>query len=107
MRLVNGPGRSNGRDLFDTALAGGAQALGQATTGLAVGAAADLVGLDGADPFIATARDDAILDRWLFTLGDRAVRDVMVAGRWQVTDRQHRLDASIDQKFRGVLARLC
>ncbi len=107
VRLVNGPGRSNGRDLFDTALAGGAQALGQTITGLTVGASADLVVLDGADPFIATAKDDAILDRWLFTLGDRAVRDVMVAGRWQITDRQHRLDASIDQKFRGVLARLC
>ena len=107
VRLVNGPGRSNGRDLFDAALAGGAQALGQASSGLQVGAAADLVVLDGADPFIATARDDTILDRWLFALGDRAVRDVMVAGRWQITDRQHRLDASIDEKFRGVLASLC
>ena len=107
VRLVNGPGRSNGRDLFDTALAGGAQALGQATSGLQVGAAADLVVLDGSNPFIATAKGDAILDRWLFALGDRAVRDVMVAGRWQIIDRQHRLDASIDQKFRGVLARLC
>ena len=49
--------------------------------------------LDGADPFIATAKDDTLLDRWLFALGDRAVRDVMVAGRWQITERQHRLDA--------------
>ena len=107
VRLVNGPGRSNGRDLFDGALVGGAQALGQATSGLQVGASADLVVLDGADPFIATARGDSILDRWLFALGDRAVRDVMVAGRWQISDRQHRLDGSIDEKFRGVLARLC
>lgn len=107
VRLVTGPGRSNGRDLFDIALAGGAQALGQATSGLRVGASADLVVLDGADPFIASASSDAILDRWLFALGDRAVRDVMVAGRWQVIARQHRLDASIDQKFRGVLQRLC
>ena len=107
VRLVNGPGRSNGRDLFDTALAGGAQALGQATSGPQVGAAADLVVLDGADPFIATAKSDTILDRWLFTVGDRAVRDVMVAGRWHITEGRHRLDASIDQKFRGVLARLC
>ena len=107
VRLVNGPGRSNGRDLFDAALLGGAQALGQASSGLQVGASADLVVLDGADPFIATAGGDTILDRWLFALGDRAVRDVMVAGRWQISDRQHRLDASIDEKFRGVLARLC
>ncbi|MBE0581870.1 formimidoylglutamate deiminase [Devosia sp.] len=106
VRLVNGPGRSNGRDLFEVALAGGAQALGQVTSGLQVGASADLVVLDGTDPFIATATGDTILDRWLFALGDRAVRDVMVAGRWQITDRHHRLDASIDDKFRGVLARL-
>ncbi|WP_316356062.1 formimidoylglutamate deiminase [Devosia sp.] len=106
VRLVNGPGRSNGRDLFEVALAGGAQALGQAPSGLQVGASADLVVLDGADPFIATATGDTILDRWFFALGDRAVRDVMVAGRWQITDRHHRLDASIDDKFRGVLARL-
>lgn len=107
VRLVTGPGRSNGRDLFDMALAGGAQALGQATSGLRVGASADLVVLDGADPFVASASSNAILDRWLFAVGDRAVRDVMVAGRWQITDRQHRLDASIDEKFRGVLQRLC
>lgn len=106
VRLVNGPGRSNGRDLFDTALAGGAQALGQAISGLQVGAPADLVVLDGADPFIATAKGDTIVDRWLFALGDRAVRDVMVAGRWQIIERQHRLDATIDSNFRGVLARL-
>jgi formimidoylglutamate deiminase len=107
VRLVDGPGRSNGRDLFEAALPGGAQALGQATSRLQVGAAADLVVLDGDDPFIGTATGDAIIDRWLFVLGDRAVRDVMVAGRWHISSRQHRLDATIDEKLRRVLARLC
>jgi formimidoylglutamate deiminase len=107
VRLVDGPGRSNGRDLFEAALAGGAQALGQPTAGLKVGAAADLVVLDGNDAFIAAADGDTVLDRWIFARGDHAVRDVMVAGAWQVQDRRHHLDETIDQAFAEVLKRLC
>jgi formimidoylglutamate deiminase len=105
-RLASGPGKSVGRSLFDAALKGGAQALGQPLGGIAVGNTASFVVLDGADPYIAAANDDQLLDRWLFALGDRVVRDVMVAGRWRIWDRGHAKDAEIDCAFGAVLAKL-
>jgi len=100
------PGASVGRTIFDAALAGGAQALAQPLGRIEPGATASLVVLDGDDPFVAVARGDAILDRWLFALGDRAVRDVMVAGEWRIRDGRHADEAAIDESFREVLARL-
>lgn len=105
-RLADGPGRSTGRSLFDAALLGGAQALGQPLGAIETGRTASLVVLDGEDPYIATANGDAILDRFLFALGDGAVRDVMVAGVWRIRDRRHEDDAAIDRAFRAVLERL-
>jgi formimidoylglutamate deiminase len=105
-RLAAGPGRSVGRTIFDTALRGGTQALGQKLGAIAPGRVASFAVLDDQEPFIGAASGDQILDRWLFALGDRAVRDVMVAGRWRIRDRQHERDGPIDAAFRQVLAKL-
>ncbi|ODN72399.1 formimidoylglutamate deiminase [Methylobrevis pamukkalensis] len=106
VRVVTGPGRSNGRTLYDTALAGGWQAAGERVHGLRVGAPASLLVLDGEDAFLAAARGDTRLDRWIFALGDRAVRDVMVEGVWRIADRRHADDAAIDAAFAAAIARL-
>lgn len=95
-----------GRTLFDDALSGGAQALGQPTGELAVGKRADLLVLDGGDPYLQTARGDAILNRWLFAGGDRQVRDVMVAGHWRVRGGRHALEEQSAREFAGVLREL-
>jgi len=95
-----------GRTLFDAALTGGAQALGQPTGELAVGKRADLLVLDGGDPYLQSARGDAILNRWLFAGGDRQVRDVMVAGQWRVRDGRHALEEQSARDFAGVLREL-
>jgi len=95
-----------GRTLFDGALAGGAQALGQPTGALAVGKRADLLVLDGNDPYLQTASGDAILNRWLFAGGDRQVRDVMVAGQWRVRDGKHALEEQSAREFTDVLHEL-
>jgi len=105
-RLAAGPGRSVGRTIFDTALRGGAQALGQPLGAIAPGKIASFAVLDDEEPFIGAASGDQVLDRWLFALGDRAVRDVMVAGRWCIRNRQHERDAPIDAAFRQVLTKL-
>lgn len=105
-RLAAGPGASVGRTMHDAALAGGARAAGLGTAGLRPGAPADLVVLDGANPFIAAARDDAILDRWLFALGGDVVRDVMVGGRFVIREGRHEADEAIDRAFLGTLRRL-
>ena len=51
--LSDGAGRSTGANLFRGALAGGGQALGRPSCGIAVGEPADLVSLKGADPYFA------------------------------------------------------
>jgi cytosine/adenosine deaminase-related metal-dependent hydrolase len=56
------------------------------------GAPADLVVLDYAAP--APVRGSSFAGHWVFGLGSRAVRDVMVAGEWVVLDRRPtRVDA--------------
>ena len=95
-----------GRTLFDAALAGGAQAMGQPVAGLAVGQRADWLVLDGNDPYLATAHEDAILNRWLFAGGDRQVRDVLVNGKWAVREGHHADEIESSQDFTRVLKAL-
>ncbi|MFK0313187.1 formimidoylglutamate deiminase [Pseudomonas sp. NPDC090233] len=95
-----------GRTLYDAALSGGAQALGQPVGELAVGKRADWLVLDGQDPYIAMADGDAILNRWLFAGGDRQVRDVMVNGQWVVREGRHGQEGESAQAFLEVLRQL-
>ncbi len=83
-----------GRTLFDAAL------------GLAVGKRADWLVLDGNDPYLATAEDDSILNRWLFAGGDRQVRDVMVNGQWTVRGGRHAGEEESARAFAQVLREL-
>ena len=95
-----------GRTLFDAALDGGTQALGQPIGRLEVGKRADWVVLDGNDPYLATATDDGILNRWLFAGGDRQVRDVLVNGQWVVRDGRHAGEEDSSRAFTQVLREL-
>ncbi|NWF14239.1 formimidoylglutamate deiminase [Pseudomonas reactans] len=92
-----------GRTLFDAALDGGAQALGQPIGRLEVGKRADWIVLDGNDPYLATATEDGILNRWLFAGGDRQVRDVLVNGKWVVRDGHHAGEEDSGRAFTHVL----
>lgn len=67
--LAQAERHSTGRDLFERALAGGAQALGQQKFGIEEGAPADMVGLDASDPSFFGRNADAILDSWIFAAG--------------------------------------
>ncbi|MBI6907420.1 formimidoylglutamate deiminase [Pseudomonas palleroniana] len=92
-----------GRTLFDAALDGGTQALGQPIGRLEVGKRADWIVLDGSDPYLATAIEDGILNRWLFAGGDRQVRDVLVNGKWVVRDGHHAGEEESSRAFTQVL----
>ena len=92
-----------GRTLFDAALDGGAQALGQPIGRLEVGRRADWLVLDGNDPYLATASEDGILNRWLFAGGDRQVRDVLVNGKWVVREGRHADEEDSNRAFTQVL----
>ncbi len=105
-RLYRGDQPMVGRTLYDAALAGGAQALGQPIGELAVGKRADWLVLDGQDPYLAVADGDAILNRWLFAGGDRQVRDVMVNGQWVVRQGRHGQEEESAVAFVEVLRQL-
>lgn len=94
---------STGRALFDGAFAGGSAALGVSGEGIAVGQAADLVSLD--TERLAGARDDAILDGWIFA-GRAHVDSVWVRGVKQVEGGRHRLHDQAARAFNAVLRQL-
>jgi formiminoglutamate deiminase len=99
------PGASNGRALFDAALAGGAAALGAGDATIAEGASADLVSLDPDHPTLAGKSGDAILDAWIFA-GGAAVDGVWVRGEQAVTGGRHHARDRIAVRFRATMRRL-
>jgi formimidoylglutamate deiminase len=98
-------GRSTGRALFDGALAGGAQALGAAESGLKPGAPADLVSLQGDHPVLAGRSGDAVLDSWIFA-GTALVDCVWRRGLKLVVDGRHLRRAQTAEKYKETLTRL-
>ncbi|MCK1683978.1 formimidoylglutamate deiminase [Bradyrhizobium sp. 147] len=104
--LSSGAGRSTGRTLFDHALAGGAQAMGQTTVGLASGARADIVTLDTAHPSLAGRARDAVIDGWIFAAGSGAVDCVWVGGDKVVEGGRHKLRQAARERFNASVRRL-
>lgn len=98
--------RSAGRFLYESGLAGGAQALGRSCGALQAGYLADIVCLDGNSLALAGAREDEILDTWIFAGDDRLVTEVWSAGRHVVEGGRHRTREAIEARYRKVLARL-
>jgi formiminoglutamate deiminase len=96
------PGQSNGRALFDAAVAGGNVALGADGGGLAEGAPADFVSLDPSHPTLAGKDEDAILDAWIFAGGAR-VDCTWVRGQKLVESGRHIRADAIAKRFRKVM----
>lgn len=89
--------------LYQQALRGGAQACGTAIGKLAVGYRADWLVLDGDDPYLASAPDASILNRWLFAGGKEQIRDVFVAGQQVIEQGRHALQQQSSAEFLQVL----
>jgi formimidoylglutamate deiminase len=68
--------------LFERVLAGGAAAAGFRRWGFVAGARADLVVVDATDPSLRWVPPEHLLDGLVFSSPGRALREVMVAGRW-------------------------
>jgi formimidoylglutamate deiminase len=95
-----------GTRLWRDAAVHGGIALGQPVGSIAVGSRADWLVLDAAHPSMAGAAAETALDHLLFAGGSRAIRDVMVAGRWVVKDRQHPAESASAAAFRELMSRL-
>ncbi len=100
------PGGSTGRALYDQALRGGARALGAEFTGLAAGGPADIVSLNTGHAAFAGAKDDALLDAWIFNAGNGGVDCVWVNGVKQVEGGRHRARGDVSQAFFKVMKQL-
>ena len=104
--LADGSESHVGTRLWRDAALNGAQALGQPVGRIAVGYRADWLALDAAHPAMAGAAADAALDRLVFAGAERAIRDVMVGGRWVVKDHRHAADEELRGQFAAVVANL-
>jgi formiminoglutamate deiminase len=101
--VVAGNSASTGRVLFETALKGGSQALGGATSGLTEGGFADIVSLDAGNVALAGRSDDAILDSWIFGAGRSLVDCVWARGRKVVRNGRHHARETTALRFRQKL----
>ena len=95
-----------GTRLWQDAAIYGAQAIGQPVGMIAAGRRADWLVLDAAHPSMAGAAANTALDHLLFAGGDAAIRDVMVAGRWVIKNRRHRLEEDLRRQFAEAVQRL-
>ncbi|TWI66219.1 formimidoylglutamate deiminase [Pseudoduganella lurida] len=96
--------RRVGDYLWQSALAGGAQAAGRKVGALAAGCVADLLVLDAAHPNVAPP--PATLNGFVFGGNDNLVQDVLAGGRWVVRGREHVAQQAIATRFRSTLAEL-
>ena len=98
-------GASTGAALYNSALLGGAQALG-ASMGLATGNSADFLTLDPGHPSLTGAAADGWLDRLIFAAGRSAIDTVWRRGRQVVAGGRHHDRERIAARYRAVLAKL-
>ena len=95
-----------GTALWQQAVDGGAQALGETSSGLKVGAVADIVRVDTDRPEFAGTSPEALLDTLVFAPRPHAIADVWVGGEQVVEGGRHRARSSIDAGYRSALAYL-
>jgi cytosine/adenosine deaminase-related metal-dependent hydrolase len=91
--------QSTGRAIMETALVGGAQALGGGGGAIAVGASADFVSLNEQHVALSCRAADALLDAWIFASSGDVVDCVWVAGRQVVKGGRHVAREQIEKEF--------
>ena len=107
--VLAGPTRPRqhiGRNLWEAACAGGAQALGQPLGSLTPGRRADLVVLDRDHDRMIGHQPDSALDAFVFSAGPAAIRDVYVGGRRLIENRRHRSEDEIRANFARTMREL-
>ena len=103
--MAGAEGASTGEALYRAALAGGAQALGQAVGAIAIGQRADFVVLDIMNPAFGS-NPDTWLDSYIFNAGRKAISTVMTGGTIQVDHGRHKARDAVVARFRQTLDRV-
>lgn len=101
---------SVGENLWQAAWQGGMQAsaphMAHALDADDTAHTADFIVLDDTAPLLAARGKRSIVDSFIFAGNTPLVRDVMVAGRWQVQAFQHRDEQRIAERYREVVEAL-
>jgi formimidoylglutamate deiminase len=92
--------------LLERTLQGGAAAAGFSRWGFQVGARADLLVVDTSDSSLLGVPQSQLLDALVFSSPGRPLRDVMVAGRWQIRDHDHPVAMQVATRFEQAMLRL-
>jgi formimidoylglutamate deiminase len=101
--LASGQQPSTGRNLYQSAARGGAQALGIVAGELKPGACADLVVLDAESPALYGRQGDALLDAALISGNRSVIKSVWVGGREVVSDGVHPMRDGIFDRYKSTL----
>jgi formimidoylglutamate deiminase len=98
--------RDVGAFLWQSALAGGAQAAGRQVGQLAAGRRADLLVLDCGHPNLDGVEAQDVLGRLVFCGNDNLVRDVLAGGRWVVQGGCHIAQDAIAARYKQAVRQL-
>lgn len=104
--LVSEAIANTGRNLFDGAVAGGAQACGRNIGSIAQGNRADFVVLDDEHPRLYGRSKDDLIDSWIFSGNSNLVRDVYIGGNKVIDNGHHADEVTIARNYRSTLDQL-
>ena len=100
--LTSTEGESSVDPAFRAATLGGARSLNLSMGDLGVGLWADCVSYDLNDPSLAGCDDESLLGALMFSADNRALRDVMVGGKWVVKDGIHPMAERTHQEYSRI-----
>lgn len=104
--VLSGPGFSCGRSLWQQALTGGAQALGQKVGRIAPAYRADLIELDEHHILLDGRKGDSLLDSWIMAGEQSMIRTVWVGGQKRVVEGRHVARDALQAACRKVMLEL-
>jgi formimidoylglutamate deiminase len=101
--LVSDDCTSVGQNIYAHAAKHGASVINQNVGEIAIGKRADLLVLDTQHPTLYGKKGSTILDAAIFACDRLPIKDVMVAGKWQIKDKQHQSAEKITQDYLSVM----
>ncbi len=104
--LANNECHSVGQNLYAQSAKYGADTVNQNVGEIAVGKRADFVVLDDSHPSLIGKQSAFVLDAAIFACPQMPVKDVMVAGKWQIQSGQHLQQEQIIQEYIQVMQKL-
>jgi len=105
--IVKGDSNTHtGFQLIQRCLDGGQQASQRRIGKISAGYRADLLVIDDSDPIIASTPIEYLLDTLIFGGVWPVIKDVMVGGKWRISDCRHENEDAVAQTFARTIDKL-